>query len=181
MFLHKVFLYIFTNARSLFLMFKNVFSSRETRMYPEEKISLSKRYRGRIVLTRNEDKTERCVACSLCSSVCPVSCIALERSSCKKTKRWYPKTFKINFSRCIFCGLCEEACPTSAIQLIPDVEMSEYNRKNLVYKKKYLLISGPGKYTDYNFYKFTGISIKNKNPGDLKIEKKPVDPKNLFL
>ena len=60
--------------------------------------------------------------------------------------RRYPEWFRINFSRCIFCGYCEEACPTYAIQLTPDYEMSEYDRKNLVYEKEDLLISGQGKY-----------------------------------
>jgi len=48
---------------------------------------------------------------------------------------------------------CEEACPTYAIQLIPDVEMAEYNRQNMVYEKKDLLIDGEGKYHGYNFYR----------------------------
>ena len=57
-----------------------------------------------------------------------------------------PEWFRINFSRCIFCGFCEDACPTYAIQLTPDVEMSEYERPNMVYEKEDLLIAGPGKY-----------------------------------
>ena len=64
--------------------------------------------------------------------------------------RWYPEFFRINFSRCIFCGLCEEACPTTAIQLTPDFELGEYKRQDLVYEKEDLLISGPGKYPEYN-------------------------------
>ena len=46
---------------------------------------------------------------------------------------------------------CEDACPTYAIQLIPDVEMGEYHRHNLVYEKEQLLIDGPGKYPGYNY------------------------------
>lgn len=79
--------------------------------------------------------------------------------------RRYPEFFWINFSRCIFCGYCEEACPTHAIQLTPDFEMSEYARQNLVYEKEDLLISGPGKYPEYNFYRISGVSIKGKPKG----------------
>lgn len=83
----------------------------------------------------------------------------------KEDGRWYPEFFRINFSRCIFCGMCEEACPTTAIQLTPDFELGEYVRQDLVYEKENLLISGPGKYPDYNFYRVTGMAINGKEKG----------------
>jgi NADH-quinone oxidoreductase subunit I len=67
------------------------------------------RFRGRIVLTRDPDGEERCVACNLCAVACPVGCISLQKAE-KEDGRWYPEFFRINFSRCIFCGMCEEAC-----------------------------------------------------------------------
>ena len=70
--------------------------------------------RGRIVLTRDPDGEERCVACNLCAVACPVGCISLQKAE-HEDGRWYPEFFRINFSRCIFCGMCEEACPTTAI------------------------------------------------------------------
>ena len=97
---------------------------RDTILYPEvpaEQI-VPPRYRGRIVLTRDPDGEERCVACNLCAVACPVGCISLQKAE-KDDGRWYPEFFRINFSRCIFCGMCEEACPTTAIQLTPDFEL----------------------------------------------------------
>jgi len=170
---------LFTQIRSMFMIGSNIFSRVETRSYPEEKVKLSPRYRGRIILTRNIDGRERCVACNLCAAVCPVDCISLQKSE-KIDGRWYPEFFRINFSRCIFCGLCEEACPTAAIQLISDFELSDFKRTDLVYEKKDLLVSGPGKYPDYNFYNFSGVTIGGKKTGDLDIESKPVDVKNLL-
>ncbi|VFS65066.1 NADH-quinone oxidoreductase subunit I [Kluyvera cryocrescens] len=41
----------------------HAFAKRETQMYPEEPVYLPPRYRGRIVLTRDPDGDERCVAC----------------------------------------------------------------------------------------------------------------------
>lgn len=175
----KVFLSFFSQIKSVWLTFINIFSKRETRMYPEQPISLSPRYRGRIILSSSVSGEERCVACGLCAVVCPVSCISLQKSV-SKTKRWYPKFFRINLSRCIFCGLCEEACPTAAIQLIPDVELSEYKRQDLVYEKGDLLISGQGKYSDYDFYKFSGVEISMKNKGELDFESHPIDVKTLL-
>ena len=90
------------------------------------------------------------------------------------------KFFRINFSRCIYCGYCEEACPTYAIQLIPDVEMSEYNRQNMVYEKDDLTISGEGKYHGYHYYQEAGLSIKNKDKGEGVQEDAPVDVKSLL-
>lgn len=111
-----------TRVRSIWMIGLHAFAKRETRMYPEEPVYLPPRYRGRIVLTRDPDGEERCVACNLCAVACPVGCISLQKAE-TKDGRWYPEFFRINFSRCIFCGLCEEACPTTAIQLTPDFEM----------------------------------------------------------
>ncbi|WWP02204.1 MAG: NADH-quinone oxidoreductase subunit NuoI [Candidatus Dasytiphilus stammeri] len=174
----KFFLGLLSQIRSLYFIFLNIFSRRETIKYPEEKVYLPPRYRGRIILTRDPDGEERCVACNLCAVVCPVDCISLQKTE-KKNGRWYPKFFRINFSRCIFCGLCEEACPTTAIQLTTDFEMGEFNRKELVYEKEDLLISGPGKYLDYNFYHISGVNL-NDSTSDTKKKTISVDIKSLL-
>lgn len=165
--------------QSIFLVLKHMFHPRETVQYPEEKPKLPARYRGRIILTKDPDGEERCVACYLCSAVCPVGCIAIEATQDANGRR-YPKNFRINFSRCIYCGLCEEACPTTAIQLTPDFEMAEYQRENMVYEKEHLLVSGPGKYRNYNFYHVSGVSIRGKRKGEAENEEKPIDIHSLL-
>lgn len=164
---------------TMWVTFRHAFRRRVTVLYPERKRRLPARWRGRIVLTRDPDGEERCVACYLCSSVCPVACIALQAAIDEKGRR-KPDFFRINFSRCIFCGFCEEACPTYAIQLTPDFEMGEYKRDNLVYEKDDLLINGPGKYPGYNFYRVAGLTIKGKNKGQAENEAPPVDLKSLL-
>jgi NADH-quinone oxidoreductase subunit I len=124
-------------------------------------------------------RPERCVACNLCAVACPVGCISLQKAE-TVDGRWYPEFFRINFSRCIFCGLCEEACPTTAIQLTPDFELGEYKRQDLVYEKEDLLISGPGKYPEYNFYRMAGMAIDGKDKGEAENEAKPIDVKSLL-
>ncbi len=165
--------------KSLWYVFLHMFQKRVTVQYPEEKNYLPPRWRGRIVLTRDPDGEERCVACYLCSVACPVDCIALAATE-EEDGRRYPDFFRINFSRCIYCGYCEEACPTYAIQLIPDFEMAEYNRQNMVYEKEHLLINGEGRYHGYNFYKYAGLELKNKGKGEGENEAPPVDPKSLM-
>jgi len=43
--------------------------------FVQAKPDLPPRYRARIVLTRDPDGQERCVACYLCAAACPVDCI----------------------------------------------------------------------------------------------------------
>jgi NADH-quinone oxidoreductase subunit I len=165
--------------RSIWNVFLHLWHKKETVQYPEEKPYLPPRWRGRIILSRDPDGGERCVACYLCAVACPVDCISLQATEDEHGRR-YPEFFRINFSRCIFCGFCEEACPTYAIQLTPDFEMAEYKRENLVYEKEDLLISGPGKYPDYNFYNVAGTSIAGKDKGEAENERPPVDIRSLM-
>lgn len=170
---------VWSQVRSMGMVFLNAFKPREVISYPEVKPYVPPRYRGRIVLTRDPDGEERCVACNLCAVACPVSCISLQKTE-EPDGRWKAEFFRINFSRCIFCGMCEEACPTNAIQLTPDFEMAEYRRQDLVYEKEDLLISGPGKYPDYNFYRVSGMAIAGKPKGAARNEAEPVDVKSLL-
>jgi NADH-quinone oxidoreductase subunit I len=171
---------VFTSAfRTIWEVLQHTFRKRETIQYPDQQPYLPPRWRGRIVLTRDPDGEERCVACYLCAAACPVDCIALQATEDEHGRR-YPEFFRINFSRCIFCGYCEEACPTYAIQLTPDLEMGEYNRQNLVYEKEDLLINGTGKYHDYNFYRVAGVAIGGKDKGEGIEDDKPVDVRSLL-
>lgn len=165
--------------RSMWIVLKHSFRKRATVQYPDEKPNLAARFRGRIILSRDPDGGERCVACHLCSAVCPVDCIALQATEDENGRR-YPDFFRINFSRCIYCGLCEEACPTYAIQLTPDFEMGEYRRQNMVYEKEDLLIEGQGKYPGYNFYRVAGLAIGGKDKGESENEEAPVDVHSLL-
>ncbi len=170
---------MFSQIRTLWEVLKHSTTEIDTVEYPEHKPYLAPRYRGRIVLTRDPDGEERCVACNLCAAVCPVDCIALQKTE-DEQGRWRAEFFRINFSRCIFCGLCEEACPTYAIQLTPDVEICEYDRQNLVYEKDHLLISGTGKQPDYNFYRQAGKDVGVKSKGAGAQETPPIDRRSLL-
>ena len=124
----------------IWITWKHMFRRPETIQYPEEKRIPFPRYRARIVLTRDPEGGERCVACQLCSAACPVDCISMQPAEGEHGRR-YAEWFRINFSRCIFCGLCAEACPTLAIQMTPDYEICTRDVMTLIYEKEDLLIN----------------------------------------
>ena len=169
---------MFSLLNTIWTVLRTTFRKRATLLYPEDRPAIPPRWRGRIILSRDPEGQERCVACNLCAVACPVDCISLQAAEDEQGRR-YPSFFRINFSRCIFCGFCEEACPTYAIQLTPDYEMAEYHRKELVYEKEDLLISGPGKYPEYNFYRVSGLAIGGKGKGEAENEEPPVDIRSL--
>jgi NADH-quinone oxidoreductase subunit I len=157
--------------------FIHLFRKPITEQYPEYKRPLYARTRGLIILTRDPDGDERCVACYLCSAVCPVSCISMESAEREDGRRYAP-WFRINFARCIYCGLCEEACPTSAIQLTPEYEFSKTDILKFVYEKEDLLVDHQGKDKEYNYYRYAGVVSGKGDKGEHIQEEKPVDVKS---
>ena len=158
--------------------FSYLFRRPTTIQYPEEKRTPAPRYRARMVLTRDPDGQERCVACHLCSAACPVDCISMQAGE-RDNGRRYAVWFRINFSRCIFCGLCAEACPTMAIQMTPDYEICQRDIMELLYEKEDLLVDHGGKDAEYNFYRHAGIGVTQPR-GEGAEEKPPVDVRGLL-
>ncbi|MBK9246646.1 MAG: NADH-quinone oxidoreductase subunit I [Ignavibacteria bacterium] len=126
-------------ARGLGLTFKQMLKPKMTRQYPEEKWEPTGSYRGRPVLVLEEDG-ERCVACSLCSRVCPALAIEVQAGETTKEKERYPVKFEINMLRCIYCGFCEEVCPEEAIIMSKDYELIFTNQEDAILGKDKLLI-----------------------------------------
>ena len=156
-----------------------------TEQYPFEPPQVMPRYHGRHQLNRYDDGLEKCIGCELCAWACPADAIYVEAASNEPGAQYSPgerygRVYQINYLRCIFCGMCEEACPTTAIQLTPDFEMSEFKRQELVYEKQDLLISGPGKYPEYNFYRVAGMAIAGKPKGAAQSEAEPINVKSLL-
>jgi len=155
---------------------RHLFRRPITEEYPEYKRPLPARSRARIILTRDPDGDERCVACYLCSAACPVSCISMQSAE-REDGRRYARWFRINFARCIYCGLCEEACPTLAIQLTPDFEHCERDILKLVAEKKDLLVNHGGKNNEYNFYRYAGVTVVGGKGTHIN-EERPVNLKS---
>lgn len=132
-------LYLPEIAKGLALTFKQMFKPTFTRQYPENRPVITGSYRGRPVLVL-EETGERCVACGLCSRVCPALAIEVQAAETDRVKERYPVKFEINMLRCIFCGFCEEVCPEEAIVMSKDYEMVYENREDAILGKEKLLI-----------------------------------------
>jgi NADH-quinone oxidoreductase subunit I len=132
--------YISEIVKGMMLTLKQVFRPKFTRQYPEERWNPPASYRGRPVLVE-EEGVERCVACGLCSRVCPALAIEVQASETEQEKERYPERFEINMLRCIFCGFCEEACPEEAIIMSDEYELVFTNPKDAIYGKDKLLMS----------------------------------------
>lgn len=124
----------------LVVTFREMFRPKFTRQYPEEKWKAPPAYRGRPVLVQESNGEERCVACGLCSRVCPALAIEVQAGETEREKERYPEKFEINMVRCIFCGFCEEVCPEEAIVMSDEFELVFTSQKEAVYGKDKLLI-----------------------------------------
>lgn len=133
-------LYIPEIIRGLSITFKHLFQPKFTRQYPEERWDAPAAFRGRPVLVLEENGVERCVACGLCSRVCPPLAIEVQASETELMKERYPVRFEINMLRCIFCGFCEEVCPEEAIIMSKDYELVFTKPEDGIYGKDKLLV-----------------------------------------
>jgi NADH-quinone oxidoreductase subunit I len=131
--------------RGLKTTFRRMLERPSTIQYPEEKVPVYPRFRGRHRLHRFEDTgLEKCVGCSLCAAACPADCIRVVAAENTPENRIsagerYATVYEINMSRCIFCGYCEVACPFDAITMGHDYELSDYERSSLIFTKEMLL------------------------------------------
>jgi len=134
--------------RGMSVTLGELFAKKTTVQYPEEKIVVSPRFRGRHVLQRHDNGLERCIGCALCAAACPAQAIYVEAAENTPEARFspgerYAKVYEINMIRCIFCGFCEEACPTEAVVLKHQYELSGFDRKSFIYTKEMLIVPGP--------------------------------------
>jgi len=126
--------------KGLRLTLKNLFVTKVTVQYPEEKTPQSPRFRGLHALRRYPNGEERCIACKLCEAVCPALAITIE-SEVRPDDTRRTTRYDIDLFKCIYCGFCEEACPVDSIVETNVFEYHFENRgENIMTKEKLLEI-----------------------------------------
>jgi len=130
-----------------------LFTKAVTVQYPEERMPVAPRYRGRHVLKRDEQGRERCTACFCCETICPADAIHIVAGEVPPEKQneypedKYARVFEVDLLRCIFCGFCQEVCPKAAIFLESEYELADDDRARFILTKEQMLqkTGGPRK------------------------------------
>jgi len=123
------------------LTWRNMWQTKITIQYPEEKTPMSPRFRGLHALRRYENGEERCIACKLCEAVCPALAITIEAGPREADGQRRTTSYEIDLFKCIFCGFCEESCPVDSIV---ETRIFDYHfekrGENIMTKEKLLAI-----------------------------------------
>jgi NADH-quinone oxidoreductase subunit I len=98
--------------------------------YPHESLKMAKRYRGHIVLVRDQETGESlCVACKSCEKACPSDCIIVNGIKREGDKKKSVTEFKLNFTTCSLCGSCVEVCPTDALAFSKEYNLASTSKE----------------------------------------------------
>jgi NADH-quinone oxidoreductase subunit I len=134
--------------------------------YPRKTVDNLDTYRGHVELVAKEDDpfTPKCIACLLCTRLCPSQCLevvvkeskgesggngkAVEGQSetgqaapkvkkdapAKEAKKKEVEAFHLNYSLCSLCGTCVEKCPVGSLRFSRNVYLAGYTRKDFEYE-----------------------------------------------
>jgi len=104
-----------------------------TVQYPREKIEMSPKYRGYPQLIIDpETKTHRCIACEMCSRICPSQLITVAGTKFPGEKQKRATKYIHEHQYCSLCGLCVEVCPTTALEFSQVYRLAGYSREDCV-------------------------------------------------
>ncbi|MHC1764952.1 MAG: NADH-quinone oxidoreductase subunit I [Verrucomicrobiia bacterium] len=105
------------------------FKPQVTVHYPHQTLPMPKRYRGHVVLVRDESGKALCVACKSCEKACPSHCIVVEGIKKEGEKKKSVTDFKLNFTTCSLCGSCVEVCPVDALQFSREYNLASTSKE----------------------------------------------------
>jgi NADH-quinone oxidoreductase subunit I len=143
--LEKIFFFDFIKGLRVTLGYN--LSRSITERYPDEEKWIPYRlFRGVHRLWRDEQGRELCVACELCSRICPTDCITvipMEDDTGRGIADRVPRVWDVDLSRCLFCGYCEDACPTRAVRLGREYEFASETLASAILHVDQLLVPQP--------------------------------------
>ncbi len=105
------------------------FGKKVTFCYPEEKITMTERFRGGHLAM----DYKKCIGCQLCAMACPNKAITL-KSVQDAVKRRHITSYIHDVGRCLYCNLCVEACATKALYWDKEYACSSWNREDMYHQ-----------------------------------------------
>ena len=121
-------------AQGMWITFSYIFRRPITVQYPEQRVVLPLRFRGRLVLPIDPEKgSNRCTACMRCVNICPNHSIDIEKQTGPDGSPLpKPARYLYNIGTCMFCNLCVEICPFFALVMSDEHELATTDRGTLV-------------------------------------------------
>ena len=122
-------------AKGLTVTIRHLFRHPTVSQYPEQRLNISRRFRGNeLVWSR-----ERCTGCGTCAKTCPQGAIEIVTATNLEENKYVVETYQLDTGYCIQCGLCVEACPYDALFMSYAFECAKYRRMELVQDKETML------------------------------------------
>jgi len=125
---------IFTGFKSLLVGMKitlgQFFKPQVTVHYPHQTLKMPKRYRGHIILVRDQQTGKSlCIACKACEKACPSDCIIVDGVKREGEKRKSVTEFKLDFTKCSLCAACVEVCPVDALDFSKEYNLASTSKE----------------------------------------------------
>jgi NADH-quinone oxidoreductase subunit I len=121
-------------GKGLWITLAYMFRKPITVQYPEQRVVLPLRFRGRLVMPVDPEKgTNRCTACMRCVNICPNHSIDIEKQTGPDGAPLpKPAKYLYNLGTCMFCNLCVEVCPFFALVMSDEHELATTDRGGFV-------------------------------------------------
>jgi NADH-quinone oxidoreductase subunit I len=105
-----------------------------TQQYPEnrETLQMLARFRGHVVMVRDDQGDHCCTGCGICEKACPNGTISVLTTKDISGRKVLGK-YIYRLSQCTLCNLCVESCPYGAIAMGKDFELAVYDREQLTF------------------------------------------------
>ena len=132
---------MFSGIRSLLsglsITWKELWTKKVTRQYPENRDTLviSERFRAELVMPHDANNEHACTACGICQINCPngtINVISRTTETADGKKKKELDRYVYNLGTCTFCNLCVITCPSDAIVFSNNFENATFTRNKLV-------------------------------------------------